>query len=205
LGGQKRVFPHLNYWGRVPGLPPTVYAYVLERKSEFIGSSLASCFQILINAVACLTSPPVVTLRMPVTSEPYVETTCAASLPGFVTSLAYNVLLVSVCSYYAFRTRGLPDNFNESRYIALCVYATLVIWVAFVPSYFTTFGAFQQVIILSSALVFNPTVVLLCLYAPKVYAVVCPAYASSTGNESADVKKCGSKFKYERTTRCDAV
>src|SRR6218665_3115178 len=26
-GGQKRGLPHLNYWGRAPGLPPRVYAY----------------------------------------------------------------------------------------------------------------------------------------------------------------------------------
>src|SRR6218665_3940134 len=27
LGGKKGVLPHLNYWGRVPGLPPRVYAH----------------------------------------------------------------------------------------------------------------------------------------------------------------------------------
>jgi len=28
IGGAKKGFcPHLNYWGRVPGLPPRVYAY----------------------------------------------------------------------------------------------------------------------------------------------------------------------------------
>jgi hypothetical protein len=61
---------------------------------------------------------------------------------GLATSLAYHVLLVLVCTVMAFKTRRLPDNYNESRYIAFCVDTTLLVWVIFVPAYFSaTLGA----------------------------------------------------------------
>jgi len=108
---------------------------------------------------------------MPVATEAYIELTCAASLTGFMTSLSYNVLLVVICTYYAFKTRTLPDNFNESRYITFCVYTTLLIWLVFIPSYFTTLRVYQQTIVVSSALLLNATVTLLCLFTPKIYAL----------------------------------
>lgn len=125
----------------------------------------------IINVVVVLVSPPKMSLRMPVRTEKHVELICAVSIEGFLTSLSYNVMLVIVCSYYAFKTRMLPDNFNESRYISFCVYTTLVIWLAFVPSYFTTSKSYSQAIFLACALILNASVALLCLFAPKIYAV----------------------------------
>lgn len=124
--------------------------------------------------------PASVELQMPKSTEPYVELACCVSVQGFVISLAFNVMLVLVCTYYAFKTRSLPDNFNESRYITLSVYTTLVIWLAFVPSYFTTQHASQRLVCMSSALTLNATVILLCLYTPKVYAVYHPTVTSTT-------------------------
>jgi len=48
---------------------------------------------------------------------------------------------------------------------------TIVIWMVFVPSYFTTFRAVQQRIFVSLALVLNASNILLCLYVAKIYAL----------------------------------
>ena len=111
---------------------------------------------------------PAAVLRMPVRTERFVELVCAFPPYGMISSLSYNLLLIVICTYYAFKTRGLPDAYNESRHISLCVYTTLIIWLAFLPTYFTTTRAYYQVILLSSAVVFNASVTLLCLYIPKV-------------------------------------
>ena len=121
--------------------------------------------------IAIISSPPGVELRMPISTEPHVDLTCALPMQGFVTSLGYNLLLVTICTYYAFKTRTLPDNFNESRYIALCVYSTLIIWLAFLPSYFTNNHAFYQIILLSCALSLNATVILVFLFVSKIYGI----------------------------------
>lgn len=85
--------------------------------------------------------------------------------------LSYNVLLVILCTFYAVRTRRLPDNFNESRFISFCAYTTVIMWMAFIPTYFASATSKQQVIILSTALLINASVMLLCLFVPKLYAL----------------------------------
>ena len=75
-------------------------------------------------------------------------------------------------SVYAVKTRRLPDNFNESKLIFLLVLATLFLWLAFLPTYFTAYYAQQKVALLTMFLVLNSTLMILCLYAPKVYAIL---------------------------------
>lgn len=127
--------------------------------------------QIVINIIVTIVTPPDVELRMEKVMEPYVELACSCPIHGFIIALSFNVLLVIVCSYYAFKTRMLPDNFNESRYISLCVYTTMLIWLAFLPSFFTASLAFYELILLSSALLLNASVILICLYTPRIYAI----------------------------------
>lgn len=99
------------------------------------------------------------------------STCCRLSTTGLVSFLAYNILLVVLCTVYAVKTRKLPDNFNESRFISMCVYTTLIVWLAFIPTYFTTSRANYKVMLLSLALIFNDSIVIACLYLPKIYAV----------------------------------
>lgn len=148
------------------------------------------------NIISIIWIPPVVELRMPKESEPTVEETCTFPFRGFVMSLCYNLLLIIICSFYAFKTRKLPDNFNESRYIALSVYTTLVIWTVFLPSYFVNNRAFHQVILLTSATLLNGTVNLMCLYIPKIYATLGSdsnikfSYKTPSTTNSHELAKC---------------
>ena len=87
--------------------------------------------------------------------------------------LAYNLLLICACTVYAFKTRKLPDNFNESRFISLCVYTTLVLWGAFIPAYFTVSSGRHKVLLLSLVLLLNGTVALILLFISKLYALLC--------------------------------
>ena len=133
-------------------------------------------------------SPPEVRRRMPVVMEPHVEMECAFPVKGFITSLSYNIFLVALCTVYAFKTRSLPDNFNESRCISLCVYTTVVVWLAFLPTYFTTSRAYFQVILISCDLLFNATVILLSLFVPRIYALRQERHSDSTSNGQVQFK-----------------
>lgn len=55
--------------------------------------------------------------------------------PAQLAPLAPALLLLATCVVLAVRTRRLPHNFNETRWVGAAAYATCVIWVAFFPLY----------------------------------------------------------------------
>ena len=128
-------------------------------------------FQITICCITAIVSPPEARMRMPIPTEPYLELMCHVDVTAFLAPLTYNVLVIIVASCYAFRTRKLPENFNESRYIFLSVFMTLFMWLAFLPTYFASFYAYHRAVLLSVALIINGVVTILCLFIPKLYAL----------------------------------
>ena len=72
---------------------------------------------------------------------PYPSTavlTCRVSTLALVISLIYNMILIILCTWYAFKTRKIPENFNEAKYIGFTMYSTCIVWLAFLPIYFGT-------------------------------------------------------------------
>jgi hypothetical protein len=64
--------------------------------------------------------------------------TCGVSTFSLMMSLVYNMFLILLCTLYAFKTRKIPENFNEAKYIGFTMYSTCIVWLAFVPIYFGT-------------------------------------------------------------------
>lgn len=64
--------------------------------------------------------------------------TCNTTNLNIVISLIYNMLLIIMCTVYALKTRKIPENFNEAKYIAFTMYSTCIVWLAFIPTYFGT-------------------------------------------------------------------
>lgn len=121
--------------------------------------------------VAGLQKPRAI-LTQPVRSEKFVELSCDFTLPGLASFLAYNLTLVFLCAVFAFKTRKLPDNFNESRFMSMCVTTTLVIWLAFIPTFLTSSRQYIKTLLLTVALLLNHSVALLFLFLTKLYAVI---------------------------------
>ena len=109
---------------------------------------------------------------MPIKTEDYVELYCDVPEMTLVVGISYNLLVIIVCSVFAFVARGLPDNFNESWYIFLCVVTTLFIWIAFFTTYFSAFYVVYKAALLAAALIFNSLVVVVAFFGPKMYALV---------------------------------
>ncbi|XP_070193852.1 metabotropic glutamate receptor 7-like [Littorina saxatilis] len=98
---------------------------------------------------------------------------CSASQVATMISLFYNMFLIVLCTVYAFKTRNIPQNFNEAKYIAFAMYSTCIVWCAFVPIYFGANHDFKiEVTSLCMTVGISATVSLFCLFAPKVYIVV---------------------------------
>ncbi|XP_071810181.1 metabotropic glutamate receptor 3-like isoform X1 [Asterias amurensis] len=98
---------------------------------------------------------------------------CNITDTSLVVSLAYNMFLIICCTVYAFKTRKIPENFNEAKFIGFTMYTTCIVWLAFVPLYFGTTGDFRmQITTLCITVSMSATVALACLFTPKVYIIV---------------------------------
>lgn len=68
---------------------------------------------------------------------------CKIQDMSFLFSQLYNMLLITICTIYAVKTRKIPENFNESKFIGFTMYTTCIIWLAFVPIYFGTGNSYE--------------------------------------------------------------
>ncbi|XP_041349876.1 metabotropic glutamate receptor 8-like [Gigantopelta aegis] len=104
----------------------------------------------------------------------YLVLKCRSSQIATMISLFYNMLLIVLCTVYAFKTRKIPQNFNEAKYIAFTMYSTCIVWLAFIPIYFGANHDYKiEVTSLCMCVSISSTVALFCLFAPKVYIVLC--------------------------------
>ena len=91
---------------------------------------------------------------------------------GLSITLGYNFLLLLVTLYFAFRTRKVPQKFNETKFINFTVYTLCILWFAFIPTYFATtarLGTIYQTGSLVLAIILNATVTLCILFLPKIF------------------------------------
>ncbi|XP_071956075.1 metabotropic glutamate receptor 3-like [Antedon mediterranea] len=150
----------------------------ISSQSQLLIAFSVAIFQILWMLIWLLIVPPTVKYIMPNKNEGTVIMLCSAwdNTEGTVDievigSLAYNIILVLISCVYAFMTRKLPDNYNETRFINFCSFSTLVIIVAFSPPYFTTNEPQYKAIYKGYGLVINGTIALICLFVVKIYAL----------------------------------
>ncbi|KAK0066489.1 metabotropic glutamate receptor 2 [Biomphalaria pfeifferi] len=141
-------------------------------QSQLILTAFLIAIQVIICVYIYIEYKPTARKTQPILTEKYVELSCHMTLPGLVSFLTYNLVLICLCIVFAFKTRKLPDNFNESRFISMCVSTTLIIWMAFITTYFTASRDFVRAMVLSVTLLLNHSVAIVFLYAPKIYAAV---------------------------------
>ena len=102
----------------------------------------------LLVAVQCMGALTWIGMDLPGTTYLYpdretVVLRCKSTNFAVVMSLLYNMILIILCTVYAFKTRKIPENYNEAKYIAFTMYSTCIVWLAFIPIYFGTKNDFK--------------------------------------------------------------
>lgn len=87
--------------------------------------------------------PPGVRADSPEGKRDEVILKCRVKGKSFILSLVYNMILITTCTIYAVKTRKIPENFNESKFIGFTMYTTIVIWLAFVTMFFGTNNSYE--------------------------------------------------------------
>ncbi|GAV00342.1 hypothetical protein RvY_11206-2 [Ramazzottius varieornatus] len=140
-------------------------------------SQLIICFglvivQVIIMVLYMAYSPPIAEFYYPSREERMLV--CRSHVDAsYMVSFAYPILLVIICTIYAVKTRKIPEAFNESQYIGFTMYTTCIIWLAFVPIFFSTATNIPlRITTLCASISLSGTVSLVCLFAPKLYIIL---------------------------------
>ncbi|EMP39093.1 Metabotropic glutamate receptor 1 [Chelonia mydas] len=135
--------------------------------AQVVIASILISVQLTLVVTLIIMEPPMPILSYPSIKEVFLI--CNTSNLGVVAPVGYNGLLIMSCTYYAFKTRNVPANFNEAKYIAFTMYTTCIIWLAFVPIYF---GSNYKIITTCFAVSLSVTVALGCMFTPKMYIII---------------------------------
>eukprot|EP00794_Sanderia_malayensis_P011799 gene11799-13020_t len=112
----------------------------------------------------------------------YITSYCQNSKGNGMVPVMLNLLLsvvFMVCAtWFAFKTRNFPKNYNESKYIGITMYTTCLCWAVFLPSYIisrTNDGSFMMNHLMCVIALCIGFLNLLGLFGQKMKLLLCPA------------------------------
>lgn len=123
--------------------------------------------EVAILCAVLLMEPPDSLLHYPEVNR--ARLVCNTSALGIIAPMGFDFFLIAMCTLYAIKTRNLPENFNEAKFIGFTMYTTCVIWLAFLPIYY---GSDQKIITMCLCVSFSATVALIFLFFPKLYIIL---------------------------------
>ena len=157
---------------------------LISPQSQLFFTALVVAVQVVIAVVWLVVERPSIAY---VYGDFTTELICGESpLVGFSVSLGYNLILLLITTYYAFRTRNIHQNFNEAKFINYTMIALCFIWLCFIPTYFATasLGVVFQTVSLVAAIASSAFVTLSILFVPKIYFLYREIRKESSHSES---------------------
>lgn len=144
----------------------------ISPKSQLVICACLIMIQVAITAVWLFFSPPQATYHYPTREDN--QLVCASSInASYMIAFTYPIILIIICTVYAILTRKIPEAFNESKYIGFTMYTICIIWLAFVPIYFSTANNVSiRIITMCVSISLSATVSLVCLFTPKLYIIL---------------------------------
>ncbi|TKR93574.1 hypothetical protein L596_008000 [Steinernema carpocapsae] len=94
---------------------------------------------------------------------------CSTTSTAFLTPFLWDLFLISLCTLYAVKTRNLPENFNEAKFIGFTMYCTLVVWSAFIVLHL---GTSNKALTMSFSFSLSASIALVLLFFPKLYIIL---------------------------------
>ncbi|XP_022090341.1 metabotropic glutamate receptor 2-like [Acanthaster planci] len=103
-----------------------------------------------------------------------VQIVCNAFLTSTsLLGLAFPLVLLVLCTGFAFMTRKIPGHFNEAKFIGFTTYSSCIVWLAMIPVYVLTVSNIElRIVSMYIAISLCATVCLACLFVPRIYLIL---------------------------------
>ena len=160
--------------------------HFISPKSQLLLLLFIICIQVLLGVVWIVSSQPEVNKFFPV-GEEYVILHCGEDGTKMLLNLMFSVVFMICCTWYAFKTRNFPKNYNESKYIGFTMYITCLCWAIFLPMYFISEEdeTYMRVHLLCVVMICIGFLNLLGLFGQKVRLILCPSLVCESNPQDA--------------------
>ncbi|XP_029196574.2 extracellular calcium-sensing receptor-like [Acropora millepora] len=147
-------------------------SYLISNKMQVILASMMTLVPVTVTTVWFAFHAPEVITKVDLSREGWQVVSCGASNELLnIVILAYVLILALLCTYFAFRARKLPENFNEAKYICFAMFAFCVFWLSFFPAYYDSVGS-KRDFIFCVAVLGSGYAVLCIMYSPKLHVIL---------------------------------
>ncbi|KFQ09079.1 Extracellular calcium-sensing receptor, partial [Haliaeetus albicilla] len=138
---------------------------------QFLLVFLCTFVQIVICVIWLYTAPPSSYRNHELEDEIIFITCQVGSLMALGFLIGYTCLLAAICFFFAFKSRKLPENFNEAKFITFSMLIFFIVWISFIPAYASTYGKFVSAVEVIAILAASFGL-LACIFFNKVYIIL---------------------------------
>jgi hypothetical protein len=146
---------------------PTKKLKFMTPLSQVILSLFLISIESVIAISVLIVIPPETELKFPRNTQNLLV--CKESPLVILSPLAFIFLLIIMGTCYAFKTRNVPENFNETKFFGFAIYTSMVIWTAFFPIYY---GSEMQIITKCLCISLSSIMTLIFMFFPKIYIIL---------------------------------
>ncbi|XP_065183166.1 metabotropic glutamate receptor 3-like isoform X2 [Sycon ciliatum] len=161
------------------------------------------CFvlvEVILLCVWLILQPPTPFLKVETANSKLLLVCKFSSSFGLSISLAYNIILLLLCTYYGVKTRKIPENFNEAKYINFSTYTICAVSFAFIPAFATVREDIKPTMLILPHIL-NMTCMLAFLFVPKAYIIVFHPEKNVRSTARRKSKDYGRKYQMRHTSR----
>eukprot|EP00795_Rhopilema_esculentum_P015364 gene15364-6596_t len=148
---------------------------LVSPKSQVLLSLLLVSVFLIYDVILLILKKPSVKFKMNADTS-YVTVACQLRPTFVILTFLPNLIFMMACTYYGYKIRNFPSNFNESFSIRITLYVSCFLWAIFVPLLFLfeykQRNAFTVTFLVASIFVLFGIVQLVGIFFPLVWKVI---------------------------------
>ena len=143
----------------------------LYNRTQVMLALFFTVIELLLCVAWLLSSPPRVTARRLTLTVRLLMCETTTSF-GQIISNSFIIVLSLLCTFVAFKSRKLPQNYNEAKFISFAMFVFNFIWLTFVGAFYGTPDGHHNVIINCFAILASNFAILALIFGPKLHIIL---------------------------------